>query len=30
MLRPSPAMGHDAEILGIYDPDLGYYAEKFP
>jgi hypothetical protein len=23
-------MGHDAEILGVYDPDLGYYAEKCP
>jgi hypothetical protein len=30
LLRPSPAMGHDAEILGVCDPDLGYDAEKVP
>ena len=29
-LRPSPAPGHAAEILDVYDPYLGYYAEKFP
>jgi hypothetical protein len=28
-LRPSPATGHNAEILGVYDPDLGYDAEIF-
>jgi hypothetical protein len=30
LLKPSPATGHVAEILGVYDPDLGYYAAKFP
>jgi hypothetical protein len=28
--RPSPAPGREAEILDVYDPYLGYYAEKFP
>jgi hypothetical protein len=28
--RPSPATGHEAEILDVYDPYLGYDAEKFP
>ena len=27
---PSPATGHEADILDINDPDLGYDAEKFP
>jgi hypothetical protein len=27
--RPLPATGHDAEMLEVYDPDLGYYAENF-
>jgi hypothetical protein len=30
LLRPSPATGHDAEILDVYNPYLGYDAEKFP
>ena len=30
ILRPSPATGHDAEILDVDDPDLGYDAETFP
>jgi Lipocalin-like domain len=30
ILRPSPATGHDAEILDVYDPYLGYDAETFP
>jgi hypothetical protein len=30
LLRPLPATGLDAEILDVSDPDLGYYAEKFP
>jgi hypothetical protein len=30
LLRLSPATGHDAEMLEGEDPDLGYYAEKFP
>jgi hypothetical protein len=30
LLRPSPATDHDAEMLGVEDPDLGYDAEKFP
>jgi hypothetical protein len=29
-LRPSPATGYAAEILDVYNPYLGYYAEKFP
>jgi hypothetical protein len=29
-LRPSPATGHDAEMLEVSDPDLGYDAGKFP
>jgi hypothetical protein len=29
LLRPSPATGHDAEKLEVYDPDLGYDAENF-
>jgi hypothetical protein len=28
--RPSLATGHEAEILDVYDPHLGYDAEKFP
>ena len=24
ILRPSPATGHDAAMLDVYDPDLGY------
>jgi hypothetical protein len=28
--RPSPLTGHDAEMLDVYDPDLGYDAETFP
>jgi hypothetical protein len=28
LLRPSAAMGHDAEILDVLDPDLGYDAEN--
>ena len=30
VLRPSPATGHDAAILDVEDPDLGYDAETFP
>jgi hypothetical protein len=30
LLMPSPANGHDAEILAVSDPDLGYDAEGFP
>jgi hypothetical protein len=30
LLRPSPATGHAAEILDVYDPDVGYDAAKFP
>jgi hypothetical protein len=30
LLRPSPATDHDAEILDVEDPDLGYDAENFP
>jgi hypothetical protein len=30
LLRPSPATGHAAEILDVYDPYLGYDAAKFP
>jgi hypothetical protein len=30
LLRPSPANGHDAEILDVSDPDLGYDAETCP
>jgi hypothetical protein len=30
ILRPSPATSHDAEIFDVYEPDLGYDAEKFP
>jgi hypothetical protein len=29
-LRPLPAKGYDAKILGVYDPYLGYDAEDFP
>jgi hypothetical protein len=28
--RPSPATGHEAEMLEVEDPDLGYDAENFP
>jgi hypothetical protein len=28
--RPPPATGHDAEILDVYDPYVGYNDEKFP
>jgi hypothetical protein len=27
---PSPAPGHEAEILDVSDPYLSYNAEKFP
>jgi hypothetical protein len=30
ILRLLPATGHDAEILDVNDPDLGYDAETFP
>jgi hypothetical protein len=30
ILRPSPATGHDADILEVSDPPLGYDAGKFP
>jgi len=30
ILRPSPAIGHDTEILEIKDPYVGYNAEAFP
>jgi hypothetical protein len=30
LLRLSPATGHDAEMLDVEDPDLGYDAETFP
>ena len=30
ILRRSPATGHDAEILDVDDPDLGYDAEPYP
>jgi hypothetical protein len=30
ILRRSPANGHDAEILDVDDPDLGYDAEPYP
>jgi hypothetical protein len=30
ILRPLPAISHDAEILDVYDPDLGYDAENSP
>src|SRR6266850_6213216 len=30
ILRPSPATGHDAEILGVEDPYVGYDAETCP
>ena len=29
-LRPLPATGDDANILGVYDPSLGYNAEDCP
>jgi hypothetical protein len=29
LLRPSSATGHDAEILDVDDPQLGYDAAKF-
>src|SRR5262245_57591433 len=30
LLRPLPAMSHDAAILDAYNPYLGYDAENFP
>jgi hypothetical protein len=30
ILRPSPATGHDAEILSVEDAYVGYDAENFP
>jgi hypothetical protein len=30
LLRPSPTTGHDAEILDVSDPYLGYEAEAVP
>jgi hypothetical protein len=30
LLRPLPAMGHDAEILDAYDPYIGYDADTCP
>jgi hypothetical protein len=30
LLRLSPATGHAADILDVYDPDLGDDAAKFP
>jgi hypothetical protein len=30
ILRPLPATGHDAEILDVDDPDLGYDVATFP
>jgi hypothetical protein len=30
LLRRSRAIGHDAEILDVDDPDLGYDAETDP
>jgi hypothetical protein len=30
LLGPSPATGYAAEMLDVEDPDLGYYAAKFP
>jgi hypothetical protein len=30
LLRPSPATGHDVDMLEISDPDLGYDAETCP
>jgi len=29
LLRPSPATGHDTDMLEVDDPDLGYDAGKF-
>jgi hypothetical protein len=29
ILRPSPATGYHADILDVYDPDLGYDTENF-
>ena len=29
-LRPLPATGDEAKILGVYDPYLGYDAEDLP
>jgi hypothetical protein len=29
LLRPSLATGHDAEMLGVEDPHLGYNSETF-
>jgi hypothetical protein len=28
--RPSPTIGHEAEILDVSGPYLGYDAEEFP
>ena len=30
ILRPSPATGHEADILDVEDPDVGYDAETCP
>jgi hypothetical protein len=30
LFQPSPATGHDAEILAVSDQDLGYDAETLP
>jgi hypothetical protein len=30
ILRPLPATGRNAEMLEVYDPDLGYDAKTFP
>jgi hypothetical protein len=30
LLRPSPATGHHAEMLDVYDPDVGYEVETCP
>jgi hypothetical protein len=30
LLKPSPATGHHAEMLDVYDPDVGYDAETYP
>ena len=29
LLTPSPTASHEAKILDVYAPDLGYDAEKF-
>lgn len=30
IVRPSPATGHEADMLGVEDSDLVYDAETFP